>query len=892
MLKSQTLPRVKNFLPAKIFALALLLFFTQAFAQYVPGVNNNVTLLGLQDKYNRYSNIWGYTDANGNEYALVGADIGLSVVNITDPARPVEVDFVPGPGPTRWREIKTYSHYAYVVSEEEAPNQYSGIQIVDLSTLPDSVKSFHSYLWPNVTAANANAHSISVDAAGYLYIQGGRSTFGTGGLSGGVRILSLADPKNPAPVSVYNPRYVHDSFTRNNLLFNSNIQDGGRVDVLDISNRANPRLLTSIIYPNGFSHNSGTTEDGNYLITTDEIEDLTVKFWDIRVLWDGDPSNDSNIELVAEVAVPLGSIAHNVHVRDNYAFIAHYTEGVKILDISDPRNPAEVGYYDTFRPNAFGFNGDWGVFPYFPSGNFVVSDIQSGLYVLRLDNAGAGEVRGKITNRETGEALTGATVRFIEANKSLTTDGNGEYVLRTNTGSHTIVVQAFPFASDTSKVTLAGNLVVQHDRALQPLLAISALQGQVRNAQGNGIRVKLTLHVSSSVVDDYTLTDSSDATGNYVFENIFTSSPPVLAYDQIEITPVIPFAGQTSRNITVSPGAPTVLNFVLEPAEVLLVNDDPAGDYSEYYISALANLNVTAYPWSRIERGAVPVSALRQFKSNVIIWYTGDATGANVLTLSERDSISAHLNRGGKIFLTGQNIAESLQGTAFLRDRLRVAFAQNSSDLVLQGVPNDPIGNGLNSIVTAGTGGANNQNSRDVLQPDASAHASIVYDLATMQAAGVRVEDAANGSRLVLFGFGIEAVTTRAGFASRENILTNVLNWLNGTTAVEEPPAAGALPDEFRLSASFPNPFHATARASVVRYDLPANLAVQRVSLKVFDSLGREVAVLVDKAYIPGAFLARWNGRNALGEMIKSGVYFYKLQAGELQQVRKVVFVR
>ncbi|NUO80999.1 choice-of-anchor B family protein [candidate division KSB1 bacterium] len=888
----QTLPRVEKKSFAKIFPLLFLLSLTNAFAQYVPGVNNNITLLSHQDKYNNYSNIWGYTDDKGNEYALVGADIGLSVVNITDPRHPVEVDFVPGPGPTAWREIKTYSHYAYVVSEASSPSEYSGVQIVDLSTLPDSVKSFHSYLWPNVTASNARAHSVSVDAAGYLYIQGGNATGGISGLSGGVRILSLADPKTPAPVSVINVRYVHDSFTKNDLLFNSNIYEGGHVDVFDIHDRANPKLLTSIKYPEGFSHNSGTTEDGNYLITTDEEADYTVKFWDIRVLWDNNPNNDSEVELVAEYAIPPGTIAHNVHVKGTHAYISHYVEGVKVLDISNPSAPAEVGYYDTFPQNVFGFNGDWGVFPYFPSGNFVISDIQTGLYVLRLDHTGVGEVHGRITNRETGETLAGATVHFIEANRFLTTDGNGEYALRTSTGSHTVVVQAFPFASDTSQITLTGNLAVQHDRTLQSLLALSNLLGQVRDAQGNGIRAQITLHVSSNVANAFTLTDSSDASGNYAFENIFTSSPPVLAYDQMVISPVVPFAAQTLRDITVAAGAPTVLDFVLEPAEVLLVNDDPAGDYSDYYLSALAKINVTAYPWSRNERGPVPVSAMRQFKSNVIIWYTGNAAGGEVLTAAERDSIAAHLERGGNIFLTGQNLAESLQGTAFLRDRLHVAFAQNSTDLLLNGVPNDPVGNGLNSIVTAGVGGANNQNSRDVLQPDAGAHASIVYDLATMQVAGVRVEDAVHHSRLVLFGFGLEAVSARAGFASRENILTNVLNWLNGMTAVAEPPAASALPGEFRLSPSYPNPWHATAHETVVRYDLPANLAAQRVSLKVYDALGREIAVLIDKTYAPGSFTARWNGRNALGEIVKSGVYFCKLQAGELQQVRKIVFVR
>lgn len=892
MFKIQTLPRVERISFAEIFAFVLLLFATHAFAQYVPGVNNNVTLLGHQDKYNGYSNIWGYTDASGNEYALVGADIGLSVVNITNPANPIEVGFVPGPGPTGWREIKTFSHYAYVVSEASSPSQYSGVQIVDLSTLPNNVSSFRSYRWPNVTANDAHAHSISVDEAGYLYIQGGNTTTGTGGVNGGVRILSLANPNAPAPVGVFSARYVHDSYTHKNILFNSNINQGGRVDVIDVADRANPKLLTTIVYPSGFSHNSGTTVDGNYLITTDETSDASVKVWDIRVLWDNDPNNNSNIELVAEVPVPAGSIAHNVHVRGDYAFIAHYTEGVKIFDVSDPRNPAEVGYYDTFRQPGTGFAGDWGVFPYFPSGNFVLSDMQTGLYVLRLDHAGAGEVRGRITNRETGAALTNATVQLVEANRILSTDSNGEYHARTNAGPHTMIVKAFPFKTDTVKFDLTSGAPLQQDRALQPLLAMSTLRGKLKDVNGNAVRAKVTLFASSNKVASYTLTDSSDANGDYVFENIFVSSPPLLKYDKLVIEPVLPFVAQTEEAVTITEGGAAIHNFTLVPAQVLLVNDDPQAAYGNYYLDALRALNVTAYPWSRRERGAVPVSAMSKFQSNVILWFTGDATGGEVLNAAERDSISAHLNRGGKIFLSGQNIAESLQGTAFQRDRLHVSFLNNTPDFTLHGTPGDPIGNGLNSIITAGSGAANNQNSRDVLQPEALANACVVYDLNTQLVAGVRVENATNKSRLVLLGFGLEAVVNRAGFASRENILLNAINWLNGTTAVDNDPTPNHLPVAFHLSASYPNPFQLSARETIVRYDLPAQLVTQHVTLKVYDNLGREVATLVDKAYIPGAFTASWNGHTSTGERVKSGVYFYKLQAGAMQQVRKVVVVR
>lgn len=76
------------------------------------------------------ANVWGYTARSGHEYALVGAANGLVIVDITDPDHPQQIVQIPGPH-NLWKEIKTYSHYAYITSEGGG-----GIQVVDLSALP------------------------------------------------------------------------------------------------------------------------------------------------------------------------------------------------------------------------------------------------------------------------------------------------------------------------------------------------------------------------------------------------------------------------------------------------------------------------------------------------------------------------------------------------------------------------------------------------------------------------------------------------------------------------------------------------------------------------------------------------------------------------------------
>ncbi|MEZ4892230.1 MAG: hypothetical protein R2778_04350 [Saprospiraceae bacterium] len=75
------------------------------------------------------ANVWGYTSREGKEYALVGASKGLVIVDITDPDNPVQIVQIPGPN-NLWKEIKTYSNYAYIVSEGGM-----GIQVVDFKRI-------------------------------------------------------------------------------------------------------------------------------------------------------------------------------------------------------------------------------------------------------------------------------------------------------------------------------------------------------------------------------------------------------------------------------------------------------------------------------------------------------------------------------------------------------------------------------------------------------------------------------------------------------------------------------------------------------------------------------------------------------------------------------------
>ena len=310
----------------------------------------NVTLLAQVNKYasTGYNDCWGYT-ANGREYALLGVKNGTSIIDITETDNPVEIAFIAS-SRSAWKDIKTYQTYAYVVNETGG-----GLQIIGLSDLPNSATLAATY------TGLSTSHNIFIDEQnGMLYAEGGTTN--------PVRILSLANPESPIEISSFG-KECHDIYVQDNRAY---ISEGNRgaIGIYDVTDPAAPSLLQQIYIPlAGYVHNAWLTEDGNYLMSTEETQNKTVKLWDIRDL--------SNISISDDYLGP-NSFAHNAHIKGNYAYISHYASGLRIVDLSDPKNITEVGSFDT--------KDAWGAFPFFPSGKILISDIDEGLYVVRFDD--------------------------------------------------------------------------------------------------------------------------------------------------------------------------------------------------------------------------------------------------------------------------------------------------------------------------------------------------------------------------------------------------------------------------------------------------------------------------------------------------------------------------
>ncbi|HEY6625865.1 MAG TPA: choice-of-anchor B family protein [Ignavibacteriaceae bacterium] len=343
------------------FLLTFLFFASVLFAQ------NNVTLLSNLNQYPSagYNDIWGYVDGSGNEYALLGVQTGTSIINVTNPTTPVQVAFIPGPNST-WRDIKVHSTYAYIITEGTGTGR--GLQIVDLSQLPTTATLVNT-----IETWFTRAHNIYIDN-GFAYVIGTNN-------GGGMHILDLSNPVNPTRTFYYTgSNYIHDVYVWNDTVVAA-AEDS--YDLINVSNKFTPQLLSvSMSLPGIYAHSGWMTEDKRYFVGTEEFNVRDITVWDItdRSSW--------NLTVPTWQMPGSTSYVHNLFILGNYAHISYYTSGYVVLDISDPANPQLAGHYDTYPSNNGGtYNGAWGCYPYLPSGNTLISDISTGLYVLKFNGS-------------------------------------------------------------------------------------------------------------------------------------------------------------------------------------------------------------------------------------------------------------------------------------------------------------------------------------------------------------------------------------------------------------------------------------------------------------------------------------------------------------------------
>ena len=387
----------------------LLLVFLASLVAIATFSQLNMSQIGFLPYSQSLSDVWGYVDEAGNEYALVGTFSGLSIVDISDPSNPQEIFFGEG-DLSIWRDIKTWGDYAYVSNESGG-----GVYIVDLSPLPDgqitSTANFTGSDFPFQTI-----HNIYIDESGKLYI------FGANNGNGGAIICDLTqDPMNPVELGRFNDFYLHDGMARGDTLWGAGIYVGV-LAAIDVTDPSTPQVMGTVSTPSQFTHNAWVSDDGTHVYTTDEVTGGFIGAYNVTDL--------SNIFETDRIQSSPGSgvIPHNAHVYNDFIVTSYYADGIVIHDAKYPDKLFEVANFDTSPSYAGnGYNGSWGAYPYLPSGVVLASDIEEGLYILEVDYIRAAFLEGIVSDINTGNPLFNVQVDIPGAGLSTQTAFDGSY---------------------------------------------------------------------------------------------------------------------------------------------------------------------------------------------------------------------------------------------------------------------------------------------------------------------------------------------------------------------------------------------------------------------------------------------------------------------------------
>ncbi|WP_419935123.1 choice-of-anchor B family protein [Candidatus Palauibacter sp.] len=348
----------------------------------------------------RVNDVWGWTDPQtGREYALVGLTDQASFVDITDAEDPRYVGRLPmteGARGSVWRDIKVFQDHAFIVSDGAGEH---GMQVFDLTRLRDVGSEPVTFETDAHYDGIASAHNIVInEETGFAYSVG--SSGGGETCGGGLHMIDINEPTEPTFVGCFGHEgtgrrgtgYSHDALCLNydgpdrehadkEICFGSNETD---ISIADVTDKENPIPLSTATYPSvGYAHQGWVTEDHRFFYLGDELDEIATPFEGTRTMI-FDISDLDDPVLVKEHFGESTASDHNMYVVGDLLYQSNYNSGLRILNVSDPENPTEVGFIDTV-PYAEGpsMGGSWSNYPYFASGTVIVTSGNEGLFMVK-----------------------------------------------------------------------------------------------------------------------------------------------------------------------------------------------------------------------------------------------------------------------------------------------------------------------------------------------------------------------------------------------------------------------------------------------------------------------------------------------------------------------------
>ncbi|HYE96812.1 MAG TPA: choice-of-anchor B family protein, partial [Rubricoccaceae bacterium] len=223
------------------------------------------------------SELWGWTDPEtGKEYALVALYNGTAFVDVSTPEAPVYLGKLPQPAgvsPSLWRTLRVYNNHVFVGSEANS----HGVQVFDLTQLRNVTTPPITFAQSARYTGVGRTHTLEINTAtGFMYLAG------TNTCSGGLHIVNVQNPVTPVQAGCFSADgYTHEAQC---LVYDGPDADHAGKEIcaaynedhvafVDVTNKANPTLISRGFYPNtGYTHQGWFTDDRRHILLDDEFD--------------------------------------------------------------------------------------------------------------------------------------------------------------------------------------------------------------------------------------------------------------------------------------------------------------------------------------------------------------------------------------------------------------------------------------------------------------------------------------------------------------------------------------------------------------------------------------------------------------------------------------------
>ena len=581
--------------------------------------------------------------------------------------------------------------------------------------------------------------------------------------------------------------------------------------------------------------------------------------------------------------------------------------GLRIVDLSDPTLPVEVGFYDTFLgPDDAGFFGNWGIYPFAPSGNLYMSDINRGFYLVAFDSVRAGGVEGVVSDATTGLPIPGATLHFIEADKSAAGEEDGTYSFYSAEGEHHVIAVAPGYLeSDTLALTMIAGETSILDITLQRYITLSVdlLPVTIQLGESGSVTFEVT-----NVALDTLAFSIRDINGP-----LLSSPPAVNSIGNAPGTVIEAFSnvnwsllGSSVERIHM--GDPNTTGAAFDFIEII---SDPAGDMVNGAAPDAISVQ-TEKTSTHVLFRIFFVEDVDKDSVGVLLSLDTDqnqATGASPLTgpfkvwdIGPEYDVVAVLP-SFQLFVpptfppltlliidnaTGEFTALS---DAVSADSNMIEFAVPLSEIGGDDGLMDVAGFSAHITFTAslrsfdfipnkghGTVGLDPLSDSEWLSVSPSADTLLLGESST-----ITVFFDSEG----LVGDTVYTAVLLVESAEPFNHVLDIpvaMTVSTATGAVDDD--AAAKPLTYALEQNYPNPFNPQ---TTLKYAIPLQTDI---SLVIYNLLGQEVMSWDEESVPAGYYEKIWNGTTQAGVPVSSGMYIYRIIAGDFVQTRKMLLLK